>query len=106
LTRDEFIAAVTPTIRHSATALSGMLAAWGYHAPANAVLAYGVATGVAAVSLAWAYLEKTKLAAPLDALPFSEVMALTDAAQTFRAQGASPLLVAHMVQTAATIANA
>lgn len=107
MTRDDFINAATPMIRQGITLVSGLLAAKGFTAAGNSMAEWAVSGSLLAASLGWALVEKSKLlASVVNAAPTSDLDALLATVQQFRAQGVSPLLVAHLAQTAAALAVA
>ena len=107
MTRDDFIHAATPVIRQGITLVSGLLAAKGFSAAGNSLAEWAVSGSLLAASLGWALIEKSKLlSTAIAAAPTDDLSALIATVGKFRAQGASPLLVAHLAQTAAALAVA
>ena len=107
MTRDDFINGATPIIRQGITLVSGLLAAKGFTGVGNSLAEWAVSGSLLAASLGWALVEKSKLlsTAVADA-PTDDLSALIATVGQFRAQGASPILVAHLAQTAAALAVA
>jgi len=107
MTRDDFVNAATPMIRQGITLVSGLLAAKGFTNAGNTLAEWAVSGSLLAASLGWALVEKSKLLATVTtAFPSDDLAALLSTVKQFRTQGASPLLVAHLAQTAAALAVA
>ena len=107
MTRDDFINGATPVIRQGITLVSGLLAAKGFTGAGNSLAEWAVSGSLLAASLGWALVEKSKLlSTAVAAAPSDDLSALIATVGQFRAQGASPILVAHLAQTAAALAVA
>lgn len=107
MTRDDFINGATPVIRQGITLVSGLLAAKGLTGVGNSLAEWAVSGSLLAASLGWALIEKSKLlSTAVAAAPTDDLSALIATVGQFRAQGASPILVAHLAQTAAALAVA
>ena len=107
MTQDDFINAATPLIRQGITLTAGLLAAKGLTTAGNSLEVWAVSGSLLGASAIWALAEKSKLLAGLiAAAPTSDLDAAIGVVQQFRAQGASPVLVAHMAQVASSLAVA
>ena len=107
MTRDDFINSATPVLRQGITLVSGLLAAKGFTGAGNSLAEWAVSGSLLAASLGWALVEKSKLlSTAVAAAPSDDLSALIATVGQFRAQGASPILVAHLAQTAAALAVA
>ena len=107
MTKDDFVNAATPLIRQGITLTAGLLAAKGLTAAGNSLEVWAVSGSLLGASEIWALAEKSKLLGGiLDAAPASDLDAALGVVQQFRAQGVSPILVAHMAQVASSLAVA
>ena len=107
MTKDDFTNAATPLIRQGITLTAGLLAAKGMTAAGNSLDVWAVSGSLLGASVIWALAEKSKLLSNLlDAAPASDLDAALGVVQQFRAQGVSPILVAHMAQVASSLAVA
>ena len=107
MTKDDFTNAATPLIRQGITLTAGLLAAKGMTAAGNSLDVWAVSGSLLGASVIWALAEKSKLLSGiLDAAPASDLDAALGVVQQFRAQNVSPVLVAHMVQVASSLAVA
>lgn len=107
MTKDDFVNAATPLIRQGITLTAGLLAAKGMTAAGNSLEVWAVSGSLLGASVVWALAEKSRLLGGiLDATPASDLDAALGVVQQFRAQGVSPILVAHMAQVASSLAVA
>ena len=107
MTKDDFVNAATPLIRQGITLTAGLLAAKGMTAAGNSLEVWAVSGSLFGASIIWALAEKSKLLGGIiDATPASDLDAALGVVQQFRAQGVSPVLVAHMAQVASSLAVA
>ena len=107
MTKDDFINAATPLIRQGITLTAGLLAAKGLTTAGNSLEVWAVSGSLLGASVIWALAEKSKLLRTLlDAAPASDLDAALGVVRQFRAQGVSPVLVAHMAQVASSLAVA
>ena len=107
MTKDDFVNAATPLIRQGITLTAGLLAAKGMTAAGNSLEVWAVSGSLFGASIIWALAEKSKLLGGIiDAAPASDLDAALGVVQQFRAQGVSPVLVAHMAQVASSLAVA
>lgn len=107
MTKDDFVNAATPLIRQGITLTAGLLAAKGMTNAGNSLEVWAVSGSLFGASIIWALAEKSKLLGGIiDAAPASDLDAALGVVQQFRAQGVSPILVAHMAQVASSLAVA
>jgi len=107
MTRDDFIHIATPLIRQGITLVSGLLAAKGFTTVGNTLAEWALTGSLLAASAGWALAEKYQLiAGVLARAPADDLTALLAMVGQLRAQGGSPILVAHLAQTAAAVAVA
>lgn len=105
MTKDELSAGAQSVLRHLCTLGAGALAAHGL-AGGDQLASIGGAVGVFGSTLAWSWIQKSKLLAALcEAAPLSEIEALAANLVKFRAQGANPLLVSNIASTVLALAN-
>lgn len=105
VTKDEITLGAQSVVRHFATLGAGILTAHGL-AGGDQLVTLGGAVAVFVVTLGWSFVEKNKLLDSLvEGLPVSELEALGKMLGAFRSQGANPLLIANIAQTAMAVAN-
>ena len=106
MTRDEFMATTAPLIRHSLTALAGVLAARGFAIPDDAVANWSASAVLLIGGLTWSLVSKTKWVSGLvSGAQVSDVDLLANQFAALRKSGASPLLLAHLAQTMSAFAT-
>jgi hypothetical protein len=107
MTKDDFVNAATPLIRQGVTLTAGLLAAKGMTNAGNSLEVWAMSGSLFGASIIWALAEKSKLLGSIiDEAPASDLDAALGVVQQFRAQGVSPVLVAHMAQVASSLAVA
>lgn len=106
MTKEELTLGTGSVVRHLMTAGAGALAAHGL-AAGDQLTAFGSAAAVLVATLAWSFIEKSKLlASVVAALPLSEIESLASDLIAFKAKGSNPLLISHMANTLLQVANA
>lgn len=106
MTKDQFTLMAEALIRHLLTVAAGFLVARGYAGIGGAVGNYAAGAAVFGAVLAWSFIQKHKLLEELCAgANLSQIEQLLAQASQFKANGADPLLVAHMIGTALSIAQ-
>lgn len=105
MTKQDITLGATSVIRHVMTLGAGLLAAHGL-AGGDQLEGIGSAVAVFVATLAWSFIENNKLLSGLvEALPVSELESLAANLLTFRKNGANPLLIANIAQTAFAVAQ-
>jgi len=106
VTKDEFGSLIAPFVRHGLTVAAGFLAARGLTGGSDMIDSLTAASVVLIATLAWSFLEKHKLISDaVSALPLSALEQVANNVSTLRAQGADPLLIAHIAQGVLAIAQ-
>jgi hypothetical protein len=105
VTKQDITLGATSVTRHVMTLGAGLLAAHGI-AGGDQLEGIGAAVAVFIATLAWSFIENNKLLSGLvEALPVSELESLASNLLAFRRNGANPLLIANIAQTAMAVAN-